>query len=90
MSSHHLDGITDRPEAVLFDEMDWHVAGGLDTLRSVVSQRETAEQEILERYAGGESKTKIASDLKVSKRQINNVCDIWNALYIRLTLMQAF
>ena len=39
-----LPGITER--AVLFDETDWEVAGGLANLASVVADREAAELEV--------------------------------------------
>lgn len=44
VSAHHLPGITER--AVLFDETDWEVAGGLANLASVVADREAAELEV--------------------------------------------
>jgi len=44
LSAHFLQGITDR--AVLFDETDWEVAGGLSNLPSVVADREAAETEL--------------------------------------------
>lgn len=39
-----LPGITER--AVLFDETDWEIAGGLANLASTVADRETAESEL--------------------------------------------
>ena len=42
MSAHHLPSITQR--AVLFDEADWEVAGGVSNLASVVADREQAER----------------------------------------------
>ena len=44
VSALRLPGITER--AVLFDETDWEVAGGLANLASVVADREAAELEV--------------------------------------------
>lgn len=46
LSAHSLQGITDR--AVLFDETDWEVAGGLSNLARVVAEREQAESKAAE------------------------------------------
>lgn len=58
ITGHHIPHVTDRPQTILYDEMDWEQSGGLDNLTDVVKARETrtiseiAEQEnISERAA---------------------------------------
>lgn len=42
--SHHLPGITDRAQCLLFDETDWQQAeGDIEKLQGVVAEREKAE-----------------------------------------------
>ena len=42
--SHHLPGITDREQTILFDEVDWQQAeGDLEKLQVVVSARESGD-----------------------------------------------
>lgn len=44
LCAHPLPGISER--AILFDETDWQVAGGLSNLAQVVADREAAEAEL--------------------------------------------
>ena len=43
LTSHFIPGITNRPETRLFDEADWEIAGGLDGLDEVITNREAYE-----------------------------------------------
>ena len=43
LTSHHIAGITDRPEKRLFDEADWEITGSLDTLDDAIANSENAE-----------------------------------------------
>ena len=46
LTSHRIEGITDRAETRLFDEADWEIAGSLDNLDDAIDKRERAESRI--------------------------------------------
>lgn len=75
VSSHRIPHITDRPETILYDEVDWHNAGGLANLKSIVLEREKNEREIVRRLDAGESQRGLAKEFKYSDRQVRNLAE---------------
>ncbi|MCY4554142.1 MAG: hypothetical protein OXC79_10755 [Candidatus Poribacteria bacterium] len=86
VSAHHLPGITER--AVLFDETDWEVAGGLVNLASVVATREAAELEVsgdVRAYAEATGQSERTAYRRTEKARKQSKADT-NAELLRLIL----
>ena len=72
LTSTPLPDITDRPETLLFDWEDFEIAGGLDRLSEVVSEREHYEIERANLTAASD-RQKVEQVLGISKDQANRV-----------------
>ena len=74
LTSHHIPGITDRPETKLFDETDWDIASGLDKLDETIAKREEVEA----RAAALTAKNIIADFQKVYGCSYERARQLWH------------
>ena len=68
-----LPNLTDRKETVLFDLVDWEVAGSLDRLPQTVAERENKITSFKERFESGDSVNAIAKAEGIQWHTVNKI-----------------
>ena len=68
-----LPNLTDRKETVLFDLVDWEIAGCLDRLPQTVAAREKKADDYRKRLESGDSVNAIATDEGIEWRTVENI-----------------
>ena len=69
----HLPNLTDRKETVLFDLVDWEIAGCLDRLPQTVAEREEKIASLKKRFESGDSVNAIAKDEGIQWQTIDKI-----------------
>ena len=68
-----LPNLTDRKETVLFDLVDWEIAGSLDRLPQAVAEREKKITSFKERFESGDSVNAIAKAEGIQWQTVNKI-----------------
>ena len=68
-----LPNLTDRKETVLFDVVDWEIAGSLDCLPQTVAEREKKTDEYRKRHERGETVYAIAKDEGIQWQTVKRI-----------------
>ena len=68
-----LPNLTDRKETVLFDLVDWEVAGSLDRLPQIAAEREKKITSFKDRFESGETVYAIAKDEGIQWKTVKRI-----------------